>query len=182
MSNDNDDDFFPTSGSPPLPSTAASGSSDDDGDDPVFGLLPAGTYRARLVHFEFGHSAVKGTPQVKVELQIIGSEYDGERIAHTMYFTPATRERTVRDLKTLGCKTDTKEDILNGVGLGSVEVRINLGHELRRDQTWAERVTAILPAADAVGTLEDQIRAALKTGARSGGGADAPPIRKPRRQ
>lgn len=190
MASDYEEDFFPTNADTAQPSITAAGTNGDggdEGDDPALGLLPAGPQRARLVHHEYGRSAIKGTPQMKAEFEIIGGDYDKERVAHTLYFTPATTERTIRDLKTLGCKVDTEEDILRGTGLGSVEVRIVIGHECRRDGQWVERVTAILPAADATGTLEEQIRAALKAGARSGGGPfgppppSAPPIRKPRR-
>jgi hypothetical protein len=78
--------------------------------------LEPGRYAVKALGYEIGKSAVKGTMQVGILLQILEGDHRGKRVPMYLYFTDKTYERSVETLRTLGWKGT---DIRKGEGIGT---------------------------------------------------------------
>lgn len=64
-------------------------------------MIKPGSYSGRAVEYKWGKSS-KGTHQVAVEFEILGGEFQGQRVPWYGYFTKDTWERTCKQLRLCG--------------------------------------------------------------------------------
>jgi hypothetical protein len=104
--------------------------------------VPAGKYRARAMSGDFGESAQKKTPFVRVGFAISdGVDAAGETVAWTGYFTENTTARTIDSLRFCGCTFPERRRHRTSRGLDTNEVEIVVEHEPY--QTQAGETTAV---------------------------------------
>ncbi len=90
-------------------------------------MIEAGKYTAKALSAEFGESAQKRTPFVRVQFEITDAKAPGEYVAWDGYFTEATTARTIDSLKYCGCTFPGNEiDNLEGLGTKDVQLVIKL--------------------------------------------------------
>lgn len=107
-------------------------------------LVPKGTYRAVAVrtatdqgevYAQFGKSKEKGTPQVCVNFELLGGDWDGVRLPWIGYFTPTTEARTLKSLRFCGWKGD---DLVEAMTQElDNEVQVVVGHNEYNGKTFA---------------------------------------------
>ena len=100
-------------------------------------LFPKGKYRARADReVEWGTSD-KGSDYCVVDFQVTQGELQGDHIKAWLYFTEATRDRSIESLRYCGC-TFPANDITDVTGIDANEVEIVVDHETYEGKTKAK--------------------------------------------
>ncbi len=69
-------------------------------------ITKAGTYRAKPIEAMIGKSKQKNTPFVGVMYEVVGGEFNGQRLKWEGYLTEKTAERTLESLQNCGWTGD----------------------------------------------------------------------------
>lgn len=115
---------------------------------------------------DFGYSPEKGTEQVGMRVQILDGELEGQTYTWLGYFTEASEDRTLEQLRTAGWDGT---DFLSLPGLGSTEFELQLEEETgQKDGTLYWRPTFINRMGVAMkNSMDAQQRAAFAARLRS---------------
>jgi hypothetical protein len=107
------------------------------------GLMPVGFYRGRITGVEFTQTLTKGTPCLRVTVELSAEPYAGRSVARVYWLTERAMRFTKRELADLGV---SKLDDANAVLVGK-SVRVDVG--VRRMEDLTEfNVAASLHLAD----------------------------------
>lgn len=87
--------------------------------------IPAGTYAVRGVKGseQYGESK-SNTPQIGINLEIIGGEHEGTQITTILYFTEASAPYAIARLRSLGWQGDNLEN-LDGINENEALARVS---------------------------------------------------------
>lgn len=93
-----------------------------------------GTYRAKAVETMIGKSSNKGTPFVGVMFEVVGGEFNGQRVKWEGYLTEATAERTIESFQHMGWTGDDISIFAKPDGLKTLTTEVDLVVEMEPSQ------------------------------------------------
>jgi hypothetical protein len=102
-----------------------------------YGPLPRGEYPCRVLSGEL-FAAKSGTPGYKLALEVTEGEYEGRRVWHDLWLTPAALPMTKRDLAKIGID---RPEILEEPLRPGILVKVKLALRTDDDGNETNKVT-----------------------------------------